>query len=347
LTRPDILLIEYLDSAGASADDARARLAALDACGVSSRVLVVAPETHGGPGLADRGRPMRAIRVADESDCAAALGEAYGRHPPALVLVAASSPGGGPLAGRLPAGSSARWWPAGVPGGEPGAAPGRPARPRGGALEPLVPEPLELGVIDPPRGGRRRLPLWDGDYLLAPAPLGGRAGHELLEAYAEMGEDACALDLVVLADPQPEFERAARSRGVGTRVHFAGPAPRGALAAWLGSAVATVLATDRPVAAGLVLHSLEGGAPVLSVGSGAGPSSTRSWLAARRLAGGTLAAGKAGLVAALDGMYERGPALRAAIERGRAEAERHFPRAIAPSLGAALERLPELRRRAA
>ncbi len=360
MTRSPVLLIESLDGAGASAEDALLRVAALRAAGFGSsragnsragaraaRPLVIGPA----PQLDRFGRPSGSLLPAIEAgvaviprhEAAAAVRQALAAQAPELVIVASASPGAEEFHRWLPPATSARWWPTAL------LAPPPPRRlpwlvARG--LEPLGTElhdrsagagapieaALEWGVVDGASAARRRYPLWDGDYLLVPAPLGGGVGEALIGAFAAVARERDSLDLIVLADPQPVFERQARALGVATRVHFVGAATREAEWAWLAEAAAALFAGPGPITAGLVLRALACGCPVVASGPGGAGPGLDAWLAARGLS----VAGDS-IVAALVRTLERTPEIVQAIDRGRQLAAGHHTAGVAARLAAALE----------
>src|SRR5207253_4515515 len=124
------------------------------------------------------------------------------------------------------------WWPTAL---------GGPAifRPWARTLEPLVrswAQPMEAALpLVTPRAGHA-LPLWDGPYLLVPHTAAGGGLEAALPAFAAAALSADTLDLVVLGDPDAAVEQRARQLGIGTRVHFAGPAARGAEWPWVAYA---------------------------------------------------------------------------------------------------------------
>ncbi len=327
MTNPDVLLIECLDAAGSSPDDARARLAALDACGISSRAVVVHPGDGSAFAPPDGRSEGRIVSLPGGASAPRALRAEYARAPAALTVIASAASGGGFVARSMPDGADLCWWPSAVEAGRGSASSGASR-----ALPRLPLDPLDAAVIDPPRGARARLPLWDGDYLLVPVPLAGEAGRETIEAFAAVAARWSAMDLVVLSDPQDQYERVARRLGVGMRVHFAGRAPRDAEVPWLSCASAIVLASDGPIAAGLVLRALACGSPVLPAGAGAAGVGIRHWLAAQGFACAPLAAGTRALSLAIERVLERGRDVVAAIEHGRAESERRRPAPFATRL---------------
>jgi hypothetical protein len=190
---------------------------------------------------------------------------------------------------------------------------------------------LDWAIVDASALTRRQHPLWDGDYLLAPASLAGEEGEALLVTFADVAREHVALDLIVLADPQPAFERVARRLGVGMRVHFVGGATREAEWAWLKPASAMLVTGAGPIAAGLVMRALACGCPVLGAGDhGVGPG-LNAWLAAR---GAALTHGGS-TCAALMHLLDRPGEVDRAIERGRSASEAHHVAPLAARLVAA------------
>lgn len=323
-----LVLIEHLGAPGASLADARSRATLLRECGCTVRVLVADPACGGVDDPGDRAAASPARFGLDRRSLAALRARLAGLGAAGVVL-ASPEPDGGPAGRELPPGVSARWWPtaAGLDGArEPAGLP-----PIGTGLDALA-----WGVVDRPHGRRARLPLWDGDYVLAPLALEGQAGAEALAAFARVAEDDHALDLVVLADPQPPFEAAARRLGVGMRVHFAGAAPREAEFAWWTSASAALIATESRFAAGLVWRGLERGCPLIVAGEGPVPSALRAWLDGHGCLAGPRAGGDAALAGSLERALVPGAEARLAVGRGRALAlaqARTLPRRLAAALG--------------
>jgi len=320
----DILLIESLDAVGSSADDARARLSALNQAGFTAHALVVAAGRSPTARPGESGRQTQWIE--GHAALAAAARTSQARAPHALALVASGPIEAGALARALPPGLEARWWPTAL-----AAANSAPGAFAAGVLRPSPPaltlDALEGAIAEPARGGRSH-PLWDGDYVLAPVPLAAPSGTAVLEAFARAARERSALDLVVLADPQPEFERLAQALGIGVRVHFAGPAPGPAEASWLRAAAAVLLPAEATLAASLVLRVLDAGALPVVVGGGAPADILRRWLSARGCAAGAGAPGTWGAAESLGWVLDRGSAVETAIARGREEAGRHRPGAM-------------------
>ena len=338
MTLAPVLLVESLDAVGSAPEDAFLRAAALRSAGFSPQVLVLAP-----PGARDAdldrldagGAPVVPWR-----DGRLAIRSALAERPAALAVVAAATAAAEGVARWLPAGLAARWWPTGMiaaptrrlpwllaRGLE--SLPGTPACSPGQTAE--LGAALEWAVVDEGALERRRLPLWDGEYLLAPAPLAGSPGQELLVAFATLAAERDRLDLVVLADPQAPFERLARSLGVGTRVHFAGLATREAEWTWLAPATAALFAGPGPIAASTVARALALGCPVVPIGSSGIAPGLGAWLAGHG-AGKVCESALAGLADAA----RRGAEVQGGIERGRSLAADCGREALARRLAAAL-----------
>jgi hypothetical protein len=324
VTRAPLLHIETLDAGSVVApDDGRLRAAVLRAAGFAPHLLTIEP----GDGRATVRQALESRRFE-------------------LALVASSNPGGEPAARWLPAGLPAHWWPGGLYAGAlPRRMPWQTARalaaiggrdagaPAAGCSATAATHAaLDWVVLDEAALARRRLPLWDGDYLLAPAALAGTSGRQLLAAFAAVALDHDALDLIVLADPQPDFERLARGLGVGTRVHFVGRATREAEWSWLKPASGVLIVGPGPIAAGTVVRALACGCPVLGAGAeGVGPA-LNAWLADR---GAAVAVGGS-TIADLRRILDRPAPIDLAIERGRRASEAHRVTPLAARLSAAL-----------
>jgi len=351
--RRRVLIVECLDAHGAIPEDAAARARALEPLAGVVETLVVdlrpdgAGSTHG---AGQPGVPRAQIERAVE------------RLQPGLVIVAAASPETCAV-GRLVEGSiEVHGWTTALD-----AAPRRSARRPGsggrfsllngsdGEEEPSFvgragfhPEgvaALDWAVHDAGDRGRASMPLWDGRYLLAPAPLAGGAGHDLLRAFATLDARWDRVELVVLAPVQSEFRDAARKLGVGARVHFAGAATPDAELTWLRAASGVVLAHPGPLAASLVLRTLSCGAPVLSFGAGIAPR-VHGWLADRGAVPVSWTSDLLPARAKLEHLLERDRAVEHAIERGRFVASSHAAEVLAARLGAALALEPRRTRAA-
>ncbi len=304
-----MVLVEHLGAPGAAEADARDRVSLLQHAGFEARALVCDPTLAEG-----RNRPApaagRAPRFGAGRAGLAALSEAAQAHAPHQVVIASPAHAVEAIARALPAGLALRWWPTAFDPGARGVAPCAALDAEGCALAWSAGEPL--------RGARQRLPLWDGDYVLAPLPLAGRGGAQVIESFARAAADADALDLVVLGDAQPEFEALARRFGVGTRVHFAGAATRDAEFAWWNAATVAVFAGESPFSAGMVWRALECGCPLLVAGDAPLPAALRAWLDGRGCLVGARAGGTHDLAAALAAALDRAPASRVASSRGPA-----------------------------
>jgi hypothetical protein len=344
MSAPRILLVEDLDAAGATPADSRERVGALRDAGLVVRVMGL-----GGRGEMERDDDPRAAQPATFD----------------LVLLASAVPGGGRAAPRLPRQVRALWWPTGfatAPGWlerfvSPGRARASLGDPRGReratlhgfgpASEATDPALADLlWVTRETRQPPRPLPLWDGDYVLAPAGLRGPDAATTLAAFARVAAERSELDLVMLADPDPELERRAAGAGLAARVHCVGAATRDAEWAWWRQASAALIAGAAPCSAGLLLRGLDAGCPLVALdGSSAFGSRSRQapgaggWLASHRSAVAVahdVEALAAGLVAAL----ERGHAIEQVVARGRALAARHDAETLTRRLIARLA--PEL-----
>ena len=342
-----VLLIESLDAAGCDRADVHLRLAALRALRAKVRVAVVDAGCAGG---ADGTEPAGVSPVAFAEFGAGAEGLSRLRtlmreEPYDLILLAAAAPGGGPAARALPAGAPARWWPTGVTAG-----PGwgvrfgfdRAGRSPLGAFagaDPQTPPGLAWSSAGPRPSGRGRPGLWDGDYLLSPLPLAGDAGSRLLAAFADLPGEWCGLDLVVLSEPQPAFEREARARGIAPRVHFVGRAAREAEWAWWAQASVAVLAGSVAVSGGFVLRGLTSGCPILTCDSAGAAAAIRDWLERNDCSPVARADLERDLAGSLTAVLRRGPAVAEAVARGRVLAAEHTENRWPARLAAALPAL--------
>lgn len=345
-----VLLIETLDAAGCSPADAPLRLETAKLAGLEAEACVYDARPESLRGAHETDPAPRGVQILrDDDDLADRLDHCRDR----LVIVASSAPGGGDVGRQIPPGIAARWWPTGV-------APSVPRARRGVSLAPLDlcieagprSHPCESAglnwtVIENTVGGRRRLTPWDGEYLLVPATVAPRAGRLLLEVFAGAAEDRDSLDLVFLSEPEPELLQEARRLGVGTRVHFAGAAPRLAEYAWCHSASAVLVNGSLSLAGGVVLRALSSNAPVLVFGVEHQDRVVRAWLEQSGCALTLPGHGAPELGHALGRLLERGPQVQHALSRGRATAELHRVDAVAPRLRVALRLDSEQRRRAA
>jgi hypothetical protein len=320
-----------IDALGGADADARVRAQAMRRAGPAVRATALPwwtpGEGHGSsapPPLADR---EERFRRAVHNACAAYL--------PECVVLAASEPVAARLAPHVPRETPLRWWPTAVldlavRNGPPLAPLALAVRdPDGGRDDSALPA-LDAAVIRAPRSGER-VSLWDGDYVLVPGPLSSDDGREIMEAFAHV--DEAALDLVVLAAPQPELIALARGLGIGARVHFADPAPRDAELTWLGGATAAVLPSADAVSAGLVCRALACGAALLTVGQTSLATRLSAWLAAR----GCSPAPAGSLATRLEHVIARGLDVERAVAAGRSLAARHDASDAGPSLAGRLE----------
>lgn len=347
MSRVPLLLIESLDAASAAPEDGALRAAVLRRAGFAPQVLTIAPSEPASARhhLGTQDAPARERLVA-RRDGRAAVRNALAAHSFEHVIVASAISGADEVARWLPADLPARWWPAGLsvaassrrlpwsapralgPIGGRGEGPGAAAASASDSSHAA----LDWAIMDASALARRQHPLWDGDYLLAPASLAGEAGEALLAAFAAVARDHVSLDLIVLADPQAAFERFARGLGVGMRVHFVGAATREAEWAWLKPASAMLVTGPGPVAAGLVVRALACGCPVLGAGDdGVGPA-LNTWLASR----GAVVADAGSTSATLMRLLDRAGEADVAIERGRRESAAHHVEPLAARLAAAL-----------
>lgn len=326
---------------GAGPADAAARLVALERAGCDAEAVVLGlAGAESDDAFAHRAEPRDRVGRGPE-----ALDRALASFRPDVVVVASALPGGGPLASRLPDSLPRVWWPTAVaaPGFAAWRGPGRPPLSLGSAAAAEVgpTAALDWAVLDAPLGGRRRLPLWDGEYVLVPVPIDGAHGADVIRGFAEISEDRDQIDLVVLGPRVAALEKLAWQLHVGTRVHFAGAAPRPAEYAWAHSAAATVITGVGPISAGVVLRALASGSPVAGVGRDGAGAIVRAWLGNGHGSNGADTPASA-LSRALSGGQE----VEAAVSHGRTLAARHEHDVIAARLIAAL-RLDDAMRRAA
>ena len=345
MRRPRVHLIECLDSAGAAAADAALRADALERTGVTVRSLVVRDDSHSG-GPSPHGSAWdeegRSDVLSLDARTRATISEWMNKGQPDQVIIASARPGGGAFAEAIPPSLEVSWWPTGTWGTSPAPASSEAAYPhlaRRAIASGAAPEAvLDWSVFDGDGMSRRRLPLWDGDFVLAPVPLSGEAGTLALQAFATLAADWSALDLVVLAHPQTALERKARELGVGTRVHFVGPAPREAEWVWWSTACAALFAGTGAISGGLVLRGLAAGCPLLVAANESNCPIAR-WLAGQGALTGAEGSSAARLAALLEQAIDRLPAVQLAIDRGRERCAGHDRIAFGDHrLASALER---------
>ena len=337
IQRP-ILLIEYVDAAGAAARDVRVRAAALNRIGCTARTVIV--ERHDAWGLHPSPSGAAGIdRLHDDDEGRSRLSAILDECDPETILVASASEGGGVVGRWLHDEDDARWWPTAI-GGAPSRAATASGGMRSGPLPSLdvaaTPIPgLHWSTLEYSRLKRSQLPLWDGDYVLSPAPLAGQSGETALRSFAELCESNAELDFIVLADPQPTFVNLAKQLGIGLRVHFAGVAPRDAEISWLTSAVAALIVGDGPLAGGLLLRALACGCPLVPVSGGALADHVGPWLESNGLGVGYIDSQSG--IDVLRSVVSRSVRLSAMIDQGRRLAEAATVEATAARLAAALD----------
>lgn len=328
LARLTLLLLDAFDGGETSTADARLRLAMLTAAGAVVRAVGWNPT--------DR----TALPTGSLLERRRSLDEMLAATRPAAAIVASAAAGGGDAAGWLPRGMPAWWWPTAV-----GPAAGwrfgfaRRALP---ALDREWTSALDAGFAGPPPGPNGAQSLWDGPYVLCPHALTPQNADPVLAAFACVASGLEALDLVVLGDPDPGLERRTRALGIATRVHFAGPAARGAEWPWLSCARATVLAGGAPIAPGLVWRALAAGCPILANGARGPAAEVARWLDGQRLA-----MREADLGAALAAAVARKPEVELTIARGRVRASKQSGAVLPGAIGAALASLDATPQRAA
>ena len=317
-----VLLVEHLDAIGAAAADARIRASVLRAAGCTTEIIVLDASSHEDLLFPARMRhSVPGVEVfADDAFGRDLLRKRLARARGDRVLWASATPGGGEAAKLIAAGTTAHWWATGH----------APVRAVSGPLPALFAgAPCAGSVIEPASGSRQRLSLWDGPFLLAPAPLGKRGGLAIIDAFAEAASDRDELDLVVCDHLDADLDAHARARGVSLRTHFVGPAPREAEAAWLATATAAVVCGEVPLSGGLLLRALASGCPVLPAGHAAEPIAR--WLDAK----GCAWAAELRLADAFGAALERAPDVQAARDRGRHVAAAHTPAALGARIFAA------------
>lgn len=322
---PRVLLVDQLDAAGAAPEDARARALALRRAGFDAETLLL----EGGEGDDLQYGPRDAGpglgRIEPDGASPAAIEARLRARRPACVVWASAAPGGGPLARAAARVAPAHWWPTGH---APAGAPAGPLAPLAGFAPPDGGTPP-----DAPRTPRVRLSLWDGPYVLVAAPLAERGADEVLTAFARVASETDT-DLVVLGRPGPALESLARGHGLGPRVHFVGPAPRDAEAAWLACAACVLVPGDAPVSGGLLVRALALGVVPVPAGEAAAPIG--AWLASA-CGACVRPRGADALAGALSAALAGGATARLARERARAAAaalgSRDLPARLAAALG--------------
>jgi hypothetical protein len=321
-----VLLIEHLDAIGAAPADARQHAAALRAAHFTVEGLVLGGEKHD-----DLLFPMHERRVGTGFDVLdagpqglAALARRVRTSRADVVLWASATPGGGAAARALPESMHALWWPTGHAGAR---AERGPLATLDDALAPVT------GCAVAEDGERRKLSLWDGPYVLVPAPASATTAAAMIAAFARAADGRDEVDMVVLDHPEPALGELARRAGVAQRVHFVGPSPREAEHAWLGASAMVVLPGDAAISGGMVLRALSCGCLVQPVGEAASPIA--AWLRGHGLTW-THEAGEESLAAAMDAALEREAAVLALRERGRAVAAEYGIGALGERISGAL-----------
>ncbi len=326
-SRTRVLLVEHLDATGAAPADARARALALRKAGCTVEVVLLdgradddllyrSADRRTGPGteaLVPNANGLRALaaRVRDSGA--------------PLVLWAGAAPGGGTAAAALAGIPGARWWPSGH----------APAGTAAGPLRALpgFGPPCGASAVEAPRSSRQRLSLWDGPFVLVPAPLSEATARETFDGFAAAAAGRDEVDLVVLDHPRRRLESLARAAGMDVRTHFVGPAPREAEVAWLVTAAAVLVPGDAPVSGGLLLRALSAGTAPVPVGAAAGPIA--DWLGTT----GCLWArprDAEGIAGALGRALDREDGPRQAGEHAREAAQAWRPAALAARIEASL-----------
>ena len=341
MRRPRIHLIEFLDSAGSAPADAHLRAAVLERVGYAVQTVAIRDDASVADGAPPHGcdwdEDGRSEALALDASRAASLARWIDEGAPERVVVACTRHDGGALARALPKHPDITWWPAGMTHAE-GGRESDAARWRtlfASDDEATQAGSLDTAVLDTGAAQRRRLPLWDGDFVLAPVPLSGAAGTLALQAFATLAADQNALDLVVLSHPNAGFEREARALGVGTRVHFVGPAPREAEWAWWSTAAVALLSGQGAVSGGLVLRGLAAGCPIV-VAEARTESPVAAWLARHGALAGVERENRQRLAATLEAALERAPGVTRAIQRGRERCAAHDVPALSARLRRAL-----------
>jgi hypothetical protein len=330
-----VQLIEHVDATGSAPEDVRARVAALRQAGCTVETLVL--DGRGDEDLQYDPRERRAgagpeTLLPDATGLRRLAARVHAGRPD-VVLWASAAPGGGEAARALPRSPEAFWWPTGH----------APADMPGGPLAPLpgFAPPCDGSVCADERGTRALLSLWDGPFVLVPAPLSTGTADGLLEAFAQAADGRDEVDLVVLGHPGRRLEALARGHGVGQRVHFVGPAPREAEAAWLATATLALVAGDAPLSGGLLLRALEAGCAPVPVGEQAAPiagwlrSTGCRWPGAGDPSSDS-ASDSASIAAAIAHGLDRGEGARRAREKAQEVARRFDVPSLAARLATAL-----------
>ncbi len=332
-----ILLIESLDAIGAAPADARQHAAALRAAHFAVEGVVLGDDRHD-----DLLFPLHERRVGTGFDVLdagpgglAALARRVRTSRAEIVLWAGATPGGGDAARALPEGTPALWWPTGHADarGERG-----PLATLDDTLAPVA------GCAVAEDAERRLLSLWDGPYVLVPAPSSAATSEAVIAAFGRATEGRDDVDLVVLDHPEPALGALARRAGLAQRVHFVGPSPREAEHAWLGASAMVLLPGDAAISGGMVLRALSCGCMLQPVGVAAAPLA--AWLRSHGLAW-TLEPGEEALAAAMDAALERETGVSGLRARARAVAAEYGIAALGTRIASALRGRSEREREAA
>lgn len=322
-----VLLVEQVDATGGAPADARERVAALREAGCTVETIVL--DGSGGDDLQFATRERDAgsgIEIlTPDSAGLDALAHRVRTARIARVLWASAAPGGGEAAHALPRGMDAWWWPAGH-------APQDTIRGPLPALPGFAP-PGDGSASEPVRTLRNRLSLWDGPFVLVPAPPSEETARGILDAFAQAADGRDEVDLVVLDHPRRRLESLANARGVGLRVHFVGPAPREAEYAWLSTAALALVPGDAPLSGGLLLRALGLGSAPVAVGEAAAPIG--DWFESLGCAWARPGDAE-GVAEAIERALDRDDSVQRARERGREAARRFDVASLASRLALAL-----------
>ncbi len=323
-THSRVLLVEQLDSAGASLADLRPRAQVLRHAGFDVRMVAIATEGDDDLQHGTTERPLPGVERLEEPGAADRLRRAAQSMRVDALVWASTSPGGGELARALGSRWPSWWWPAGWS-----------AEAGGGTLTAWTgdADPGDTCVLEGDRARTGRLSLWDGPYALVATPPCAADAATLFEAFARASAGRDEVDLVVLEHPDAELEAAARAADLLQRVHFVGRAPLEAEAAWFQHARTAFVALERPLSAGLVLRALAAGCPLLPVGHAAEP--VARWLRRQGAAWGR-AEDPPPAWEAIAAALERKPAVETAVARGRAVASRRNVESLGAACVAAL-----------
>jgi hypothetical protein len=322
MTHHDLFLLESCDTAGATPQDAAAKLAALRAAGWNAEAFVLDPRAE-----PDAGPPARSSLQPRVFRCEASLRAAWrersSRRAPAVALAAgrhaeAIAPGLAADRERVfswPVEFAARPatnWPWRKP------LPPWNGLPRAleAAADVAAMDALDVAALESNGSRRAALPLWDGNYVLVAAPLDARTRALAIRAFARLAASDGACDLVFLEHPDAASERLVSELGVGIRVHFAGESTHESLRAWIGGACCALFGDGPALSATLIARALAAGLPVLVAGGGPVARARAAALAARGLLAGSGASVPA-LAGALELALARDAGTNRAIERGR------------------------------